>query len=114
MPRKFQSRRGRAQTLRRAGLKLSPRATAGLLGGLVVAFFVGYLVQVNQTSSKGFQIRTLQSQISDLKDAGDKMELKVAQEQSVASVEQKVQSLGMVPTPQVQYVSAPSPLVAQR
>lgn len=112
MARKFHARRH--PHARKAGLRLPRGAGAFALGALLVASFVGYLVQVNATSSKGFQIRTLESQISDLKQAGDKMELKVAQEQSVQSVEDKVQQMGMVPTPQVDYVSAPSPVVAQR
>lgn len=112
MARKFQTRRH--QRARRAGLRLPRGAGAVALGALVAAFFVGYLVQVNATSSKGFQIRTLESRISDLKQQGDKLELKVAQEQSVQSVEEKVKEMGMVPTPQVDYVSAPSPVVAQR
>jgi len=95
-------------------LKLPRAVGVAALGVLVAGFFVGYLVQVNAASSKGFQIRTLENRISELKENGDKLELKVAQEQSVASVEQKVQAMGMVPTPEVQYVSAPQPGVAMR
>lgn len=113
MARKFQSSRSR-RAARKAGFGVSPRLGAAAFGALVVAFFVGYLVQVNATSSKGFQIRTLQSKISDLKEQGDKLELKVAQEQAVASVEQKVQAMGMVPAQQVDYVSAQQPGVAMR
>lgn len=112
MARKFQTRRH--HRARKAGLRLPRGAGALALGVLVAGFFVGYLVQVNATSSKGFQIRTLESRISDLKQQGDKMELKVAQEQSVQAVEDKVQQMGMVPATQVDYVSAVAPVVAQR
>lgn len=114
MSKKFHVRRHHRASARKRGLKLHGGLGAAACGMLVVAFFVGYLVQVNATSSKGFQIRTLESQISDLKEAGDKMELKVAQEQSVQAVEEKVKGMGMVPTPEVQYVTAGSPVVAQR
>jgi hypothetical protein len=113
MARKFHHRRQHHHA-RKAAFRLPRGAGAIALGVLVVGFFVGYLVQVNATSSKGFQIRTLQNRISELKETGDKMELKVAQEQSVASVEQKVQAMGMVPAQQVQYVAAPSDGVAMR
>lgn len=113
MARKFQTRRYH-RAIRKSVFRLPRGASAIALGVLVAGFFVGYLVQVNATSSKGFQIRTLESRISDLKEQGNELELKVAREQSVASVERKVRDMGMVPTPQVQYVAAASPIVAQR
>lgn len=113
MARKFHANRTH-RAARKAGFHVPPPAAAAVFGALMVAFFIGYLVQVNATSSKGFQIRTLQSRIADLKEQDDTLELKVAQEQAVASVEQKVQAMGMVPADQVEYVSAPEPNVAMR
>ncbi len=113
MPRKFHHRHP-AQTLRKArgGFRLKPAAF--VLVGLVVLFGAGYLVEINVASSKGYQIRTLENQISDLKEQGEKLELKVAQEQSVQAVESKVQGMGMVPTPSVEYMAVTAPTVAQR
>ncbi len=113
MAKKFQTRRHH-RAPRARSFRLPPRFSIGILGTLLVASFAGYLVQVNAASSKGFQIRTLQEKISDLKQQVDKTELRVAQEQSVASVEQKVREMGMVPTDEVQYVSSGASVVAQR
>ncbi len=90
------------------------KPTALALGVLVLLFGAGYLVEINVASSKGYQIRTLENQISALKEEGERIELKVAQEQSVQAVETKVQDMGMVPTPKVEYMAVTAPSVAQR
>ena len=79
-----------------------------------MVFGVGYLVEINVASSKGYQIRSLENQISDLKEQSEKLELKVAEEQSVQAVETKVQGMGMVPTPNVEYMAVTAPTVAIR
>lgn len=96
----------------RGGSRTKP--VAMILGLLVVLFGAGYLVQINVASSKGYQIRSLENQISELKEEREQLELKVAQEQSVQAVESKVQAMGMVPTPKVEYVAVTAPTVAQR
>lgn len=113
MPRKFHHRRP-LHTGRKArfGLKLLPSAIA--LSLLLAVCGAGYLVQINVASSKGFQIRTLEKEISELKDQSERLELKVAQEQSVQAVEAKVHTMGMVPTPHVEYIAVTQPSVAQR
>ncbi len=96
----------------RGGFHLKP--VAFVLAGLVMVFGVGYLVEINVASSKGYQIRSLENQISDLKEQSEKLELKVAEEQSVQAVETKVQGMGMVPTPNVEYMAVTAPTVAIR
>lgn len=113
MSRKFHHRR-RAQAARRPRFRPSPVLVTGVFCAMLAVFGAGYLMQTNQTASKGFQIRTLQNEISTLKDQGERLELKLAQEQSVQAVEEKVKGMGMVPTPQVQYVNAAPPQVARR
>lgn len=113
MPRKFQTRR-RPPTSRKAGFKFVSAPTAVVFGLLLVLLGAGYLAEINTTSAKGYQIRTLESEISDLKQQGERLELQVAKEQSVQAVEQKVQDMGMVPTPKVEYMMATVPQVAKR
>lgn len=83
--------------------------------GLALALSAGgYLAKVSAASAKGAEIRALENEVADLKEAHDRLELKVAQEQSVRAVERKVQELGMVPTPKMEYVIATAPVVARR
>src|SRR5689334_15927650 len=113
MPRRFTNRRP-ARAPRKAGFRFGGKPAAAAFIVLVAAFGIGYLMQINAASSKGLQIRTLEREISDLKEQGERIELKVAQEQSVQAVETKVKEMGMVPTPKIDYVMATAPQVARK
>lgn len=87
---------------------------AVVLGGFAMMFGAGYLIQINSVASKGYEIRKLENAISDLKEEGGRLELKVASEQSVQAVERKVKDMGLVPSPKVEYVVDAAPVVAKR
>ena len=112
MSRKFANRRS-VHAPRKAGFGSAGKPMLFVFGLLVVLFGAGYLMQINAASSKGYQIRDLEREISELKDQGERIELKVAKEQSVQAVETKVKEMGMVPTPSVDYVMAAVPQVAR-
>lgn len=114
MPRRFFRHHAVHPARRKGGLALcSWRIVVGL-GVLVALFGAGYLAQINAVAAKGYAIRSLESEVAELKDHQEKLELKVAQEQAVSSVDRKVQEMGMVPTPKVDYVIATVPTVAKR
>ena len=112
MPRKFTTRRS-IRAPRRAGFRLAGKPALFVFTLLVAVFGAGYLMQINAASTKGLQIRKLESEISELKETGERIELKVAKEQSVQAVETKVKEMGMVPSPQIDYVMATVPQVAR-
>lgn len=112
MPRKFQTRRP-ARVPQRTGFALSGAPTLAIFTVLVAVFGIGYLMQINAASTKGLQIRKLETEISELKETGERIELKVAKEQSVQAVEAKVKEMGMVPTPKIDYIMATVPQVAR-
>ena len=113
MPRKFTNRRS-ARAPRKGGFRLGGRIGATVFTLLVAGFGAGYLMQINAASTKGMEIRKLESEISKLKEQGERIELKVAKEQSVQAVEAKVKEMGMVPTPKIEYVMAAAPQVARK
>ncbi|MEY4744920.1 MAG: hypothetical protein RL272_865 [Candidatus Parcubacteria bacterium] len=82
-----------------------------LLAG-VVAFFAGYLVLNNQAASKGFALRTLEKRIAELEERRQKLDLEVVADQSMDSLDAKIQGLGFVPVAAVDYVSGGSGAVA--
>ncbi len=88
--------------------------TAVIAGMIVTAAGVGYLAEVSAATAKGYQIRGLEKQVSDLRAQTQKMELQVAEGQSVKSIESRVQGLGLVPTSQVEYLTTSAPVVARR
>ena len=112
MPRRFTNRQP-ARSARKAGFRLGGKPALAAFALLLAGFGVGYLMQINAASSKGLEIRTLEREISELKEEGERMELKVAKEQSVQAVETKVKEMGMVPTPKIEYVMATVPQVAR-
>lgn len=112
MPRKFHNRRS-VHAPRRAGSAFLGKPALFVFGLLVAVFGAGYLMQINAASTKGLQIRTLEHEISELKETGERIELKVAKEQSVQAIETKVKEMGMVPTPKLDYVMATVPQVAR-
>lgn len=112
MPRKFTTRRS-PHAPRKAGFSLAGKASVAAFTLLVVFFGAGYLMQINAASTKGLEIRKLEGEISELKEQGERIELKVAKEQSVQAVETKVKEMGMVPTPKIEYVMATVPQVAR-
>jgi len=112
MPRKFATRRP-TRAPRKAGFALAGKASVAVFTLLVAGFGAGYLMQINAASTKGLEIRKLEGEISELKETGERIELKVAKEQSVQAVETKVKEMGMVPTPKIEYVMATAPQVAR-
>jgi hypothetical protein len=112
MPRKFHNRKP-ARPVRKEGSRFGGKALLAVFAALVAGFGAGYLAQVNAASTKGYEIRALEREIAELKEEGERIELKVAQEQSVQAVETKVKGMGMVPTEQVDYVMAVAPQVAR-
>lgn len=85
-----------------------------IFGVLAALFGAGYLALINAGATKGYEIRKLETSISELKDEQEQLELAVAEEQAVRNVEKKVREMGMVPTPKVDYVMAAVPTVAKR
>ncbi len=99
---------------RRSGFELFSWKSAIGAGVVVLILAAGYVAQISAVSAKGYQIRDLENQIVELKEQEEKIELKVAESQSVRSVDEKVKEMGLVPTAKVEYVMATAPVVAKR
>lgn len=81
---------------------------------LGLAFFVGYLLMNNQTSTKGFAIRTAENTISVLEDERKKLDMEAVTAQSLHRVEEGISGLGMVQVKGVEYLNAAPPSVSMR
>ncbi len=58
---------------------------------------LGYFVEVNGNSSKGYEIKKMQQQITDLTDAQKKLNLKLAENTSMVSIQEGFLSANFVP-----------------
>jgi cell division protein FtsL len=81
---------------------------------LILVMGALYLVQVNRATTKGYQIRDLEKKIQAVEDSNRKIELEVAELQSLDSIEERIDKLGMVPVDHIDYVKTPGATVALR
>ncbi|NUM25206.1 MAG: hypothetical protein HUU49_01110 [Candidatus Buchananbacteria bacterium] len=84
-----------------------------VLGSLVLLLTVGYLVQVNGLAAKGYQIKELEQQVSDLQEANSDLELETLSLQSMGRIKEKVTGLNMVAVGQPEYL-VPTPVAVAR
>lgn len=79
-----------------------------VLGLLVVS----YILQVNTTISKGYQIRDLETQVHELTLMNQQLELETRKSQSLQHVATSVKMLGFVEAQSPEYISASAPAYA--
>lgn len=73
-----------------------------------------YIWQVNVTATRGFAMRDLQEQIDSLTTENEQLDMEVARLQSVDSVTERVQMLGLTKLTDVTYVNATSSVAVNR
>lgn len=79
---------------------------------LLLMCCLAYIIQVNGTASKGYQIRDLENAIQQLTVANEQFELEIQQAQSLGNIRRAVKMIGMVPAEQAVYVDVRSESVA--
>lgn len=80
--------------------------------GLILVIGLMYIVQVNGSVSKGYDIRDLESRIDEIRLQNQVLELKVAENRSMAAIDERVNMLGMVQANTPEFVTAGAPTVA--
>jgi hypothetical protein len=65
-----------------------------------------YLAKINDIAIQGFKMKELDEKQAVLKDNIKKMEMQVAEMQSMQKIQERINKLGMVGVAQVKYVSA--------
>ncbi len=79
---------------------------------VLVLLCVGYIIQVNGSISKGYQIRELENQIQELTLKNQTLELDTQRAQSLDRVTRSVKMLGLVDAEQPEYLSSDKPALA--
>lgn len=70
---------------------------------LLVILSVVYLWQVNSLTTKGYEIRTLERKIVELKEQQKRLELESASLQSIQRIEEASKTLNLVPSKQMDF-----------
>ena len=71
-----------------------------------------YIWQVNMAATAGYALRDLETEIEEYITEQDKLELEVARLQSVNSVTQRVQMLGLTEVERIEYIQDGGGIVA--
>ena len=73
-----------------------------------------YLYYINGTATGGFDIKGIENQIAVMSKQNKQLEIKTAEMQSLAIIEQAGQELEMVPSSYIEYLPAVGSAVAAR
>ncbi|TAK04745.1 hypothetical protein EPO33_01985 [Patescibacteria group bacterium] len=85
-----------------------------VLATLVAALGVAYLIQLNVVAAQGFALRAAEARLADMKERNKKLQVELAQKESLAGMAEEIATLGMVPVHRVEYLVAPGGEVALR
>ena len=85
-----------------------------LLLGVIAMLGVWYLVQVNITMSKGYQIRDMENQVAAAQSVARSNQVKLTELETVSNLTAQATAIGMVPVGSVEYVTRPTSGVALR
>lgn len=89
-----------------------PKLLPVVVLGLIVAFGVLYIVQVNTASTKGFALRDLERGNQELRRENDRLEAEIDRLRSLASVQERETFLGLVKVQNITYIKASGDEVA--
>lgn len=76
------------------------------LFAVILALGTYYLVQVNNLAITGYSIRDYENQIYELEEGNHRLELVIAQKQSIYEIKEKVAELDLKPVTYLEYFRA--------
>lgn len=79
---------------------------------MALAFGIVYVLVVNRTAAQGFQMKELERSIEDLRSENKKSEVRIAELQSLQSLENRLSEQDFVPVARVEYLTVNTPAVA--
>ncbi len=89
-----------------SGKRVISRAGAVGMLGFAVVMGVMYLVMTNAVATNGYEIKALQQEAKNLEQVHQKLQVQVAEQQSLQKVQSSVVAAGYVATTRVEYVIA--------
>jgi len=81
---------------------------------LFVGAVVGYLFEVNKIAAKGFAVRDLEKQISQLKEENEKLRMQIIDIQTMPNLLTRVDKLQMVKADNVVYYQSGNQVLVRR
>ena len=94
-----------------AKIKMKPKTLKKLsssfgfvLAGLLIVAGVLYLLETNNLSTKGYEIKKLDKRLIELEERNKRLELEAASLKSIQSIESQIRTLNLVPMTSVDYL----------
>ncbi len=81
-----------------------------LLGAFVVVSGILYLYSINASAVKGYQIRQIEKDISELKKENDRLKIREAQLKSLRKIEESSRNVNMGDAKNISYLEETGPL----
>jgi len=78
-----------------------------LLVVFIAALGVFYIFEVNSNATKGYEIRSLEKKVQELKDSQERLKIKEAELKSMYNIEERTKNLNMVAPKDVSYLTLP-------
>lgn len=107
-------RAGQAGSRSRTLVLPSASVAQAALVVILAVLGVAYLIELNLISQRGFEVRRMEERLAEFRDVNAKLQLKVAELESMNGIETRISQLGMVPIEQVEFLSAGAAVVARR
>lgn len=85
----------------------------GVLAAIIV-FGTMYIVQTNSVSTKGYVMNDLEQRIEELEYENRKLEVQIAQHQSMSAIQSRLESMEFVHASSPEYVTLVDHAVARR
>lgn len=92
--------------------KSGPVTTAIIIIALACLLSLFFLIQVFQTSTKGYQISDLKAKAQELKESNKNLEIKAAELRSFENIRNEAEELNMVEADKIVYIRAGTASVA--
>lgn len=94
--------------------QLNKKLLTIIIAVFAAMFLVFYLMQINSLATKGFELRELEDQISQLEDENKKIELQLVEMQSMRYLAQHALDLDLVDAEAITYLDTAGASFAQR
>lgn len=99
---------------RTAMLPYAHRLVPIFIAGALFVLAVVYLIQLNVVAAKGFALKTTERRVAELAEQHKKLQVELAQKESLTGLTEGVSALGLVPVKQVEYIRSSADPVAVR
>lgn len=111
LDRRFSFREERAKRATISGsARISLVSLVFVVFGLILFSGAFYLYQVNDTATKGVEIKKAESQINELKQSNENLKIKEVELRSMYNIEKEVKDLDLVNTAEISYVEVKGPV----